>query len=244
MHEETLGRSDHQILSSKERKTAQKNALPQNSATENGLIEKVNGKVSQIIKYTIHISSLSVIIALIIFSVSAVVTRIGLDNLGVMKLELVDQAICSAVDPAKFMKDLEYVTGPTLIALSVVSLAISIANYGLRLALENLKAKCSSSQLFWILPLFACIFEMVAVMFMFKGKNTLSDLQMDLFKMISMDCVKYPDSAVTVFNELCGIFGEQLMFTVVGAILSIYQLVFYISNVFVIDFMQSLKQIA
>ena len=210
------------------------------SAARNAFISSIQAKISQMTKYIIHVSSLSVIIALFIFSLSAIITRVGLDNSDFSKIEIVDHATCAEVDPAIFMSDIEYVQGPSLTALSMIALVISITNYGLRIALENLKGKYSSKWL-WAFPLIACVLEMVAVLLMFKGKNALSDLQKNLFKLTSMNCLKNPTSAAGIFDHLVGIFGQQFMFTVVGAILSIYQLIFYLSNVFVIEFMQSLK---
>jgi len=223
----------------RERGDLRKDSLLINAA-KNALIGGVQTKISQMIKYTIHVSSLSVIIALSIFCLSSIITRIDLNHSDMTKIEIIDQAICADVDPARFMKDIEYVQGPSLTALSVVALVISITNYGLRIALENLTGKYSSKWL-WIFPLVACVLEMVAVLLMFKGKNAFADLQTNLFKMISINCVKNPESAVEVFNQLFGIYGQQFMFTVVGAMLSIYQLIFYLSNVFVIESMQSLK---
>lgn len=200
----------------------------------------IQSKVSKMIKYSIHVSSLGVVIALGIFSVFSIMTKFGLDNSNLSSIEIVGEALCAEVDPAKFMKDINYIQGPALTALSITALVLSITNYGLRLALENLKKRYSSTWL-WVFPLIACVLEMVAVLLMLKGKSALSDFQMNLFKMNSMSCLKNPAAALDVFNSLFCVYGDKLLFTVVGAILSVYQLIVYLSNMFVIDFMQGLK---
>ena len=203
-------------------------------------LKEAQSKISQLAKYAIHVSSLSVIITLLPFCIAAVMTQLTLNKAKVYSLQIVDEPICAETDPAGLFKDIQYIQGPALTALSMIALVVSIVNYALRLALEKLKGKYSSRWL-WIFPLVACVLQMVAMLILFKGKSALTDLQEKLFKMESLNCIQDSNAGMDAYNEILSIFGQEMLFTVIGGLLSTYQAVLYLSNVFVIEFMQDLK---
>lgn len=231
-----------QVATPRENTTALIKSLttPRSVALKNAFFERVQTQISLMIKQTIHFSSFAVIVALAFLTFTSVLSKMQLSKATRVDFHLVGSTECAKSDPSGFMKDFSYIQGPALTAVSILALVIFIVNYGLRISLENLKEKYSSRWL-WGFPLAACVLELVVLILLYKGRHAFADFQIHFLDTLSLDCFTDKSSALQIFNEIFEFYGNQLVFTIVSAVLALYQSAFYFCSICMVETMQSFK---